>query len=72
MKEMLDFMDCIEECIDGALQGVGEFAAWAEEKIPTILGVLGKICILIATPIWIIPYKVIKAREGREDAGKRT
>lgn len=69
---MIKFMDEIVEEVE-------RFAREYTASAIAILGFLEKILIVITTPVWILPYKVIRAkigeyvaneRQGKEDAGK--
>ena len=57
---MLDFMDGIVEAVEEFAEGAAEFAAF-------LLAVLVKWVILFTTPVWILPYKLLRDRNG----GKR-
>lgn len=54
---MLDFMD-------GIVEGVEEFAETAAEIAAFLLVVLIKWVIVITTPVWILPYKMLRGRNG--------
>ena len=55
---MLDFMDEIVDGVKFIAERVIEVAAYA-------LIIIADIAILITTPIWIIPYVIIRERKGR-------
>ena len=54
---MLDFMDGIVETVE-------EFAESAAELTAFFLAVLAKRVIVLTTPVWILPYKLLRDRNG--------
>lgn len=60
---MIKFMDEITEAVEQFLEGIGENAL-------IILGILAKIVILITTPVWILPYKLIRDIAQDSSGGK--
>ncbi len=50
---MIEFMDGIVDAVEQFVEGVGE-------NTLIILGILAKIVILITTPVWILPYKMLR------------
>lgn len=50
---MIEFMDGIVDAVEQFAEGVGE-------NTLIILGILAKIVILITTPVWILPYKMLR------------
>lgn len=54
---MLDFMD-------GIVEAVEEFTGAAAEIAIMVLVILGKAAILITSPVWILPYKILRDRNG--------
>lgn len=57
---MFDFMDEMVEDVEELVKGVAEFAA-------ELLVVMAKTVILLTTPVWIIPYKIIRTRKRKGD-----
>ena len=51
---MIKFMDEIVEAVEQFVEGVGENAL-------IILEILAKTVIILTTPVWILPYKAIRA-----------
>lgn len=58
---MINFMD-------GIVEGVTEFVNSAGEQAVEIAELLLKIIIAIATPIWILPYMLIRRMVARKGA----
>lgn len=54
---MLDFMDGIVETVE-------EFAESAAELTAFFLAVLAKWVIVITAPVWILPYVLLRDRNG--------
>ncbi len=54
---MIDFMD-------GIVEAVEEFAGAAAEIAIMVLVILGKAAILITAPVWVLPYKILRDRNG--------
>ena len=54
---MLDFMDGIVEAVEEFAETAAELAAW-------ILVILVKWVILLTAPVWILPYKLLRDRNG--------
>ena len=54
---MLDFMDGIVESVEEMVEAAAELAA-------SLLVVLAKWVIVLTTPVWILPYKVFRDRNG--------
>lgn len=54
---MLDFMDGIVEDVEEFAETAAELAAW-------ILVILVKWVILLTAPVWILPYKLLRDRNG--------
>lgn len=54
---MLDFMD-------GIVEAVEEFAETAAGLVAWLLEILVKWVILLTTPVWILPYKLLRDRNG--------
>lgn len=54
---MLDFMDGIVEAVEEFAETTTELAAW-------ILVILAKWVILFTAPVWILPYKLLRDRNG--------
>lgn len=50
---MIKFMDGIVEAVEQFIEGV-------RENTLIILGILAKIVILLTTPVWILPYKLVR------------
>lgn len=54
---MLDFMDGIVEAVEEFAETAAGLAAW-------LLEILVKWVILLTTPAWILPYKLLRDRNG--------
>lgn len=54
---MFDFMDEVVNAVE-------EFAKAAVELAAFLLVVLAKWVIVLTTPVWILPYKVLRDRNG--------
>lgn len=54
---MIKFMDEIAETIIGAVR---TYAEWYREIAIYILGLLAKAFILVTTPVWLLPYMLIR------------
>ena len=54
---MIKFMDEITEVLTGAVR---TYMEWAGEIAIYILGLLAKGLILLSTPVWILPYILIR------------
>lgn len=64
---MIRFMDEITEAITGAVRAYME---WAGEIAIYILGLLAKGLILFSTPVWILPYILIRDILRDNNGGK--
>lgn len=64
---MIKFMDKIIEALTGALKAYME---WVGERAIYILGVLEKGLILLSTPVWILPYMLIRDIQRDINGGK--
>lgn len=51
---MIEFMDEIVEAVE-------QFIEEGTENLIDILGILAKLLILITAPVWMLPYKAIRA-----------
>lgn len=52
--------------MDEIVEAVEQFIKGAAEDALIILGLLAKAVILLTTPVWILPYKLMRERSGRE------
>lgn len=64
---MIKFMDEITEALTGALKA---YIEWAGEIVIYILGLLIKGIILLSTPVWILPYMLIRDIQRDINGGK--
>ena len=64
---MIKFMDEITEALTGAIKQYTECVA---EIAVYILGLLAKAFILITTPVWILPYMLIRDMLRDNNGGK--
>lgn len=60
---MIEFMDEIVEAVE-------EFANAGVENLIIILGVVAKVVIFLTTPVWILPYKLIRDIMRDTNGGK--
>ena len=54
-------MDSIVEGVDQFIEGLAEYAI-------SIIAVLGMIIIFFTTPVWILPYKVIREKQKQRQS----
>ena len=64
---MIKFMDEITEVLTGAVRAYME---WVGEIAIYILGLLAKGLILLSTPVWILPYMMIRDILRETNGGK--
>lgn len=64
---MIKFMDEITEALTGAVRA---YVEWAGEIAIYILGLLAKGFILLSTPVWILPYILIRDILRNNNGGK--
>lgn len=64
---MIKFMDEITEALT---EGIKQYTECAAEIAVYILGLLAKAFILITTPVWILPYMLIRDMLRDNNGGK--
>ena len=55
------------EFMDEIVEGIEQIAEVIKEGIVYIIVLTLKAVILITTPVWIIPYKMLKDKKGKKD-----
>ena len=61
---MIEFMDSIVEGVDQFIEGLAEYAI-------SIIVLLGMAIIFITTPVWILPYKLIREKLKEKENYRR-
>lgn len=61
---MIEFMDSIVEEVDQFIEGMAEYAI-------SLITVIGMAIIFLTTPVWILPYKLIREKLKEKENYRR-